>query len=42
MDKFGVRFSQKYDFENIRLAVKEIYENEKKAKISTRKGEKRS
>ncbi|MDC3072057.1 hypothetical protein OA087_00420 [bacterium] len=30
MDKFGVRFAQKYDFENIRLAVKEIYEKEKK------------
>ena len=30
MDRFGVRFSQKYDFENIQLAVKEIYDKEKK------------
>ena len=42
MDKFGVRFSQKYDFENIRLAVKEIYENEKKQEAQEKQKRKKS
>ena len=39
MDKFGIRFSQKYDFENIRLAVKEL--NEKERKLEAEKKAKR-
>ncbi len=39
MDKFGIRFSQKYDFEKVKLAVKEIYEKEKK-KLAEEKAKK--
>ena len=30
MDKFGIRFAQKYDFEAVKLIVKDLNENEKK------------